>query len=203
MDDFYTILNLKRSASSKKLFRKLEKIIRQEIADGKDIDLSLKAFLILSNESFRKYYDKVLLKPKLLSRLARSLNLTANSYVSEVKQGNPETKFTERAFVKAHCHSIFLSTFSLDYLIYGVETGDPSFQQSNYLFSKTGQMAFTVSNLFYFGIPILLGVINSILWWTLIPFVLYKGHKEYWRIKFDYYFDHEKNKTLSNRNYIS
>ena len=144
--------------------------------------------MILSNNTFRKYYDQTLASPKHLVRI-KSLEASATNFVNQIKSEAHLAAFNEKAFLKNNSLAIFLSTFGLDFLLQGVGN-----KESNFGFFSTtqsfrnGQATFLVSNYIYYGIPITLGFIKPILWWTIIPFIIRKANKVCWRIKHEHYF---------------
>ncbi len=191
MSDFYEIFDLNKNSSSRIIFRRLQKIIRKEIEENQETNQSLRAFVILSNNTLRKFYDKTISHPRTYPKLENRLASASDRYARRIQSVDIRSTFDEKEFLRKNWHSIFLSTFGLDYLLRGVGSTDPDYSQSNYQASKAGQAAFFANNIFYFGIPIFLGIMKPILWWTLVPFIIYKANKEYWRIKHEYYFENE------------
>lgn len=195
MINFYQEYKLRPSSSCRTLSRKLERILRQEIRDRKRSDLTLRAFVILSNSNLRKFYDKALQNEKLYHRLKTTVNKESDLYISYLTKC--DQMFSEKYFLNNNARNIVLRALGLDFLLQGVSYDDFHSNQKREIY-RGGLNAFFVHTLIYYSVPLLLSLYDSKYLWTFLPVFAILLFMEYRNMKHEYYFEETK-KTWPNK----
>ncbi len=146
---------------------------------------SLLAFKILLDDYLKKIYDISIKSPNLDSKPIRALKRIMSINITL----NPDDLkfFKESEFRKSCFKLILFRCFGLQYFIEGLGQSSPSDSGINPMGYQVNRLAFAMHNLLYYGIPVLLGLLNRVLWFTVIPFFVFVFISEYRKAKIEYY----------------